>query len=122
MLPMFDRLRARWRKWFPPPPPPPICTAAPGSVEWLEHTARWHPSPYAQMAASKTLASRYRRMADDARIRKLLREELARLEGRFVSCRCPAGYGHPCPLSSDECSARVEANRREESGEGLRCD
>lgn len=51
----------------------------PGSVGYVEWVARWHPVPLVRMCAHKAIAVVAEQEACDARLRKVVREELQRV-------------------------------------------
>ncbi len=69
--------------------------------EWAEAHARWKREEDApgQDTAALLLNEAAKLLAEPA-------------QAPFISCQCPAGKGHDCPLTSDECTAREHAFRK----------
>lgn len=74
---LVQRLSALWRRAFPPQPTVPPCPPIndPSYVDWV---ARYHGNPLVRSCASQALLAVAKRAAEDARIRRIVAEELAR--------------------------------------------
>lgn len=70
----MNKLLSHVARFLKGPTPPPMPREF--GVEFLEWQTRWNPSLGVRAAAAKILARKYARDADEARLRRIIREEL----------------------------------------------